>query len=47
MRVADFDFYLPQELVAQEPLERRDESRLMVVPRHGEIEHRSFRDIIN
>ncbi|MGE5592220.1 MAG: tRNA preQ1(34) S-adenosylmethionine ribosyltransferase-isomerase QueA [Betaproteobacteria bacterium] len=47
MRVADFDFHLPQELVAQEPLERRDESRLMVVPRHGEIEHRSFRDIVN
>lgn len=47
MKVADFDFHLPQELVAQEPLERRDESRLMVVPRHGEIEHRSFRDIID
>lgn len=47
MKVADFDFHLPPELVAQEPLERRDESRLMVVPRHGEIEHRSFRDIVD
>lgn len=47
MKVADFDFDLPPELVAQEPLERRDESRLMVVPRDGEIEHRSFRDIVD
>jgi S-adenosylmethionine:tRNA ribosyltransferase-isomerase len=45
VKVADFDFDLPPELVAEEPLERRDESRLMVVPRDGEIEHRSFRDI--
>lgn len=47
MRVADFDFHLPSELIAQEPLGRRDESRLMVVPKRGEIEHRSFRDIID
>ncbi len=46
MRVADFDYELPPELIAQEPLERRDESRLMVVPRTGPIEHRSFRDIV-
>ncbi len=49
MRVADFDFNLPPELIAQEPLERRDESRLMVVPRHGEgeIEHRWFRNVVD
>jgi S-adenosylmethionine:tRNA ribosyltransferase-isomerase len=41
-----FDFHLPPRLVAQSPLDRRDESRLMVVDRQaGTIEHRRFRDL--
>lgn len=47
MKVADFDYYLPRALIAQEPSERRDESRLMVVPRSGAIEHRMFRDLVD
>jgi S-adenosylmethionine:tRNA ribosyltransferase-isomerase len=46
-RTSDYDFELPRELIAQEPLGRRDASRLMVVHRaSGEIEHRSFSDIV-
>lgn len=46
MRTADFDFHLPPELIAQAPLAKRDESRLMVVDRaRGSIEHRHFRDL--
>ncbi|HHY75228.1 MAG TPA: tRNA preQ1(34) S-adenosylmethionine ribosyltransferase-isomerase QueA [Firmicutes bacterium] len=46
MRVDEFDYCLPQELIAQKPLERRDESRLMVLDRAtGRTEHRRFRDI--
>ena len=41
MKVSDFDFYLPEELIAQYPLEKRDSSRFMVVDRKtGEIEHK-------
>lgn len=48
MRTSDFDYYLPPSLVAQAPLPRRDESRLMVIHREtGEIEHRGFREIVN
>ena len=47
MDVKDFYYDLPQELIAQDPLEKRDNSRLMVIHRDsGEIEHRSFHDII-
>ncbi|ABK62095.1 S-adenosylmethionine:tRNA ribosyltransferase-isomerase [Clostridium novyi NT] len=47
VKVKDFDFYLPQELIAQHPMEKRDESRLMVVDRKsGQIEHKIFRDIL-
>ena len=47
MRTSDFDFHLPPELVAQHPLARRDESRLMVVDRrNGSIAHRHFRDLV-
>src|SRR5581483_1915243 len=43
---ADFDYALPPDLIAQEPAERRDASRLMVVRRNtGAIEHRAFRDL--
>lgn len=45
MLVKDFDYYLPKELIAQEPTEGRDESRLMVVPKHGSIQHRRFSDL--
>lgn len=46
MRVSDFDFYLPEELIAQEPVEPRDASRLMVLHRSsGKIEHKIFSDI--
>jgi len=48
MRTADFDFHLPPQLIAQTPLARRDESRLMVVDRvRGSIEHRRFRDLVD
>lgn len=46
MNVKDFDFYLPEEQIAQDPLENRSDSRLMVLDRKsGEIEHKIFRDI--
>ena len=47
MNVHDFYYDLPEELIAQDPLEKRDESRLMVIHRDtGEIEHKKFKDII-
>lgn len=46
MRVSDFDYELPDELIAQTPLEQRDASRLMVVERHrGVLEHGHFYDL--
>ena len=48
MRLADFDYTLPEELIAQEPIRDRDQSRLLVVDRErGEIEHRRFFDILD
>ena len=48
MKLSDFDFELPEELIAQHPVEKRDESRLMVLHKNtGEIEHRHFYDIID
>lgn len=47
MKLSNFKFKLPEELVAQHPTTHRDESRLMVVHRDtGEIEHRTFKDLI-
>ncbi|AGX43845.1 tRNA preQ1(34) S-adenosylmethionine ribosyltransferase-isomerase QueA [Clostridium saccharobutylicum] len=47
MNVKDFDFYLPEELIAQHPLEKRDTSRLMVLDKEsGEIKHRVFHDVV-
>lgn len=47
MKTAEFDYYLPDELIAQTPIEPRDAARLMVVERAtGEIHHRCFRDIL-
>ena len=46
MRTADFDYQLPRELIAQEPAEPRDASRLMVVDRtSGAVNHQHFRDL--
>ena len=48
MKVSDFDFYLPEELIAQHPLEKRDTSKLMVLDKNtGDIEHKHFHDIID
>ena len=48
MKTDDFDYELPKELIAQTPLERRDESRLLVLDKNnGEIEHKKFYDIID
>ena len=47
MKVSDFDYELPEELIAQTPIEKRDESRLMVLDREKQtIEHRKFKNII-
>jgi S-adenosylmethionine:tRNA ribosyltransferase-isomerase len=46
MKSAELDYELPPELIAQHPLERRDESRLLVFERStGELRHRVFRDL--
>jgi S-adenosylmethionine:tRNA ribosyltransferase-isomerase len=48
MKLSDFNFHLPEELVAEYPSDNRDESRLMVIHREtGKIEHKLFKDIIN
>lgn len=48
MDVKDFYFDLPEELIAQVPIEKRDESRLMVLNKEtGEIKHKVFKDIID
>ena len=45
---ADFDYYLPEELIAQHPAEKRDHSRLMVLDRtENTIEHKHFYDILD
>jgi S-adenosylmethionine:tRNA ribosyltransferase-isomerase len=48
LKTSNFDYNLPQELIAQTPVEPRDAARLMVVHRDtGQIEHRIFRDIVD
>ncbi len=48
MRLSDFDYILPGELIAQHPLRERDACRLMVINRQAKtIEHRIFRDILS
>lgn len=48
MSTEDFDFDLPEELIAQTPLEKRDTSRLLVLDKKtGEVEHHHFTDILD
>ena len=48
MKVEEFDYYLPEELIAQTPIKQRDASRLMVLDKKtGELVHKHFYDIID
>ncbi|NLM62786.1 MAG: tRNA preQ1(34) S-adenosylmethionine ribosyltransferase-isomerase QueA [Mollicutes bacterium] len=48
MKLSDFDFELPKHLIAQTPIKKRDQSRLLVLDRKtGELEHKVFSDIID
>ena len=48
MKVSDFKYDLPEELIAQVPIEKRDESRLMILNRKEKtIEHKTFKDILD
>ena len=48
MKLSDFDYELPSELIAQTPIKTRDQSRLMVLDKKtGEYTHKHFYDIIN
>lgn len=48
MKTSDFDYELPEELIAQHPAAQRDHSRLLVMDKFtGAVEHRVFRDIVN
>ena len=47
MDVKDFDYDLPEELIAQDPLEDRSSSRLMVLDKKtGEVSHHVFKEIV-
>ena len=47
MDVKDFDYDLPEELIAQDPLEDRSSSRLMVLDKNtGEVSHHVFKEIV-
>ena len=48
MKTSDFDYELPDRLIAQHPAEKRDHSRLLVMDKYtGEVEHRIFKDIVD
>ena len=48
MKLSQFKFNLPNELIALQPMQNRDEARLMVVDRKtGKIEHRIFKDLVD
>ena len=48
MKLSQFEFDLPEKLIADFPSDERDESRLMVVHREtGEIEHKVFKDVLD
>ena len=47
MDIEDFDYHLPEALIAQTPLKDRDQSRLLVLGKNsGDIDHRHFKDVI-
>jgi len=45
MKVIDFDFFLPPDLIAERPLQDRDRSRLLLLHRDGSVEHKHFSDV--
>jgi S-adenosylmethionine:tRNA ribosyltransferase-isomerase len=45
MKTAEYDFRLPEELIASRPLEKRDSSRLLVLHKDGRVEHRKFSEL--
>ena len=48
MKVSDFNYELPEELIAQHPYDKRDEARLMVLNKSDKtIEHKVFKDVID
>ena len=48
MKVSDFNYELPKELIAQHPYDKRDEARLMVLNKKSkQIEHKVFKDVID
>ena len=48
MKLSEFRFHLPQDLIAERPADQRDESRLMVLDRKTQtIEHKVFKDVLN
>ena len=48
MKLSDFDYDLPKELIAQTPIEKRDEARLMVLNKKNKtVEHKVFKDILD
>ena len=48
MKLEEFDYYLPEELIAQVPIKKRDESRLLVLDKKNySMEHKNFKDIID
>ncbi len=47
MKTSDFYFDLPEGYIAQKPLKKRDESKLMVIKKEGNIEHKKFYDILD
>lgn len=47
MQINEFDYHLPEELIAQHPTDKRDESRLMVIDRkRGDVEHKHFYNVL-
>lgn len=48
MNIEDFDYHLPESLIAQTPLKNRDQSRLLVLNKEtGDMKHQHFKDVIN
>ncbi len=45
MKTADYYYFLPEELIAYRPAEKRDESRLLILSKNGRAEHKRFRDL--